>query len=145
MKCFCCDKSTTMGVNDIDSTVYACHGCTFKLASLCQRDKTPVTKRLSPPEPAPLQSMLVNSLSDFVTVKENLFIEYARDTKRSILDVARNTKEVVVQGQPLAKYYYKDALYLIMADPQMESTPTGLVITFRYQKLWEKPNETSRS
>lgn len=143
MKCFCCDKPVTMGVSDIDSAVYACGDCTFRLIALCLRDKNPVTKRLSPPGPAPLQSMLVNSLSDFVKVRDNLFIEYARDTKRSILDVARNTKEVVVQGQPLAKYYYKNELYLIMTDPQMESTSTGLVVTFRYQKLWEKPNENN--
>lgn len=143
MKCFCCDKPATMEARDTTSTVYACNDCAFRLIALCSRDKILVTKRPSPSEPAPLQSMLVNSLSDFVTVKENLFIEYARDTKRSILDVARNTREVTVQGQPLAKYYYKNALYLIMADPQMESTPTGLVITFRYQKLWEKPNETN--
>lgn len=76
-----------------------------------------------------------------LTAQENLFVEYADHRGISLEQLLSGICKVTRVGASQSIYYYKGEPFLVMTNPKLESTPTGLVITFQYQKLWEKTNE----
>ena len=80
-------------------------------------------------------------MEQVLTAQENLFVEYTNHLGITLEQLLPDIRKVTRAGAPHSTYFYKGEPFLIMADPKLESTPTGFVITFRYQKLWEETNE----
>ena len=83
------------------------------------------------------EALAKSCMEQTLTAQENLFAEYADHLGMSLEQLLPDIRKVTRAGASHSTYFYKGEPFLAMTNPKLESTPTGLVITFQYQKLWE--------